>query len=169
MISWTKQRPSSRPPRYSISPKQTSLSISRELVWSSLFKSLASMVKFASSAPASHPSSKRQSSIQNCQYRRSAKWEMLMWISCVKLRAMSPRSRLCRADFAKRTFSALFHKQQRKEPQRRKSSTYPTEELSLERDSVLIERAYGQVSPRMTNFLTQSTHDELTIQQFHSI
>ena len=145
MISWTKQRPSSRPPRYSISPKQTSLSISRELAWSSLFKSLARMVKFASSALVSRPSSKRQSSIQNCQYQRSAKWAMLMWISCEKLQAMSPRSRLCRADFAKLTFSALFRKQQ-KEPQRRKSSTYPTEALSSERDSALIERVESQVS-----------------------
>ena len=122
------------------------------------------MVKFASSALVSHLSSRKQSSIQNCQYRRSAKWAVLMWILCVKLRAMSPRSRLCRADFAKRTFSALFHKQQRKEPQRRKSSTYPTEELSLERDSVLIERADGQVSLCMTNFLTQSTQLMMNLQ-----
>lgn len=144
------------------------------------------MVKFASSVLVSLLSSRRRSSIQNYRYQRSAKWEMLMWISCVKLQAMSPKSRLCKADFANRTFLALLFKQQQKERQKRKSSTYPTVEQFLERDSELIERAKiqvwrsylkvpsdnlakSQVSLRMTNFLTKSTHDELTIQQFHSI
>ena len=145
MISWIKPRPSLRPPKSCISPKQTSSSISRELAWSSLFKNRANMVKFVSSALVSPPSLRRQSSIQNCRYRRSAKWEMLMWISCVKLRVMSPRSRLFRADFAKQTFLALSYKQQQR-PQRRKSSTYPTEALSSERDSALIERVESQVS-----------------------
>ena len=150
-----KQRRKSRLLKCFTFPRQTSLSISRELGRFSRFKrAMVSMAKCAGSALKWKLSLKRLSSSPYWPRQKSVRWGSPSWTLWMRVPAMLLRSKRSKQDYARLT--SCRHQQQLKEellqPQIHKfrHKSYPRMDTLLERGS-----AY-------TDWLSENPHDNRT-------